>query len=218
MPSTNDHPKCIALAADIPQHLQNRCSFHPKVNNLSTLLLFKLQHWQNINHFPSPPWQLSTHCQEQIVTTVPGITGQVDDIDLKCQYSLTIIASHQADYPIYTDEYSSRGTKTGAQYQLSLEDPQSILKWLQTSKSKEECSPAPTRRKQLPWKKLYAGNPPMPIILQSLHSFAQIANHFVKPSFHQILVPLQVTIPLTPSCLPSSLNGSLAILPFQITN
>ena len=40
--------------------------------------------------------------------------------------------------------------ETGAQQQLSLEDPQSSLKWLPPSKPKEECSPAPTRRKQLP--------------------------------------------------------------------
>ena len=48
-------------------------------------------------------------------------------------------------------------------------------------------------------------------------SFAQIENHYVKHSFHQILEPLQFTIPLTLFCLTSSFNRSLVILAFQET-
>ena len=74
--STDDHAKCDALAADILQHLLNRCSICSKTNNLSTILPPELQHRQS-NYFPSPPWQLSTPCKERIATTVPGITGRV---------------------------------------------------------------------------------------------------------------------------------------------
>ena len=74
--STDNDPKCDALAADIPQHLLNRCSICHKNNNLSTLLPPELQHRQS-NYFSSPPWQLSTPCKDQIATTVPGITGRV---------------------------------------------------------------------------------------------------------------------------------------------
>ena len=52
--STDDHPKRLALAADIPQRLLNCSSFHWKAE-LSTLLPSELQHKQNIIHFPSPP-------------------------------------------------------------------------------------------------------------------------------------------------------------------
>ena len=47
--STNDHPKRVALAADIPERLQNHCSFCRKANNLSTILPPELQHCQTIN-------------------------------------------------------------------------------------------------------------------------------------------------------------------------
>ena len=107
--------------------------------------------------------------------------------------------------------------ETGVQQQLSLEDPQSSLKWLPPSKPMEERSPVPTRRKQLPWNQHHPGHPPTPTTLQSPYSFAQITNHYVKLSFHQILKSLQFTIPVTPFLLPSSFNGSLSILPFQIT-
>ena len=73
--STDDHPKRVALAANIPQRLQNRSSFRRKAEELSTFLPAKLQHRQNIIHFPSPPWQHSTTPEGQIATTVPGITG-----------------------------------------------------------------------------------------------------------------------------------------------
>ena len=109
------------------------------------------------------------------------------------------------------------GKETGVQQKLPLENSQSSLKWLPSSKAKEERSPIPTRRK-LPRNQHYSGHPPVPIILQSLYSFAEIQNHYVKLLFYQILAPLQFTIPLTPSRLPSSFNGSLAILLFQLTN
>ena len=45
--------ECVALATDIPQYLQNLCTFRRKANDLSTLLPPELQHQQTINHFPS---------------------------------------------------------------------------------------------------------------------------------------------------------------------
>ena len=109
--STDEHPKRVALAADILQRLQNRCSFRLKANDLSSLLPPELQHRQSINHFPSPPLQLSTPREERTATTVPGITSLVDGIDPKSRCSLTTIASHQADYTIYTDGSASGGTR-----------------------------------------------------------------------------------------------------------
>ena len=48
----------------------------------------------------------------RIATTVPGITGQADDTDLKRWCILTTIASYQADYIIFSDGSSSRGTRS----------------------------------------------------------------------------------------------------------
>ena len=110
---TDDHPKRVALATDIPQRLQNRCSFRRKVNELFTFLTPELQYPQNINRFPSPPWQLNTSCEGRISTTVPGITGRADDMDQKRQCSLPAIASYQADYTIYTYGSASRVTRNG---------------------------------------------------------------------------------------------------------
>lgn len=47
--STNDHPKRVPLAADVPQRLPN-C----KANDLSILMPAELGHCQVINHFLSP--------------------------------------------------------------------------------------------------------------------------------------------------------------------
>ena len=112
--SINDYPKCVTLPPDIPQRLWNCCSFRRKANELSTLLPPKRQHWESINHFPSPPWQLITSRKGRISTTVPGITGRADDTNLKRWCSLTTIASYQADYTIYTDDESTnRRTRNG---------------------------------------------------------------------------------------------------------
>ena len=61
------------------------------------------------------------------------------------------------------------------------------------------------------------GHLPTPTILQSPYFFAKIVSPCVKLSFHPILEHSQFTIPSTPYRLPSSFNGSLAILPFQVT-
>ena len=48
--SINDHLKHVDLAADIPQHLHNCCSFCRKATDLSTLLPAELKYGQIINH------------------------------------------------------------------------------------------------------------------------------------------------------------------------
>ena len=111
--STVDHPKHIALDANIPQGLRNCSSFRRKVEELSTLLPPDLQHRQNIIHFSSPLWQHSSSHEGRIATTVPGITGWADDTNLKRQCSLTTIASYKANYIIYTDLSTSRGARNG---------------------------------------------------------------------------------------------------------
>ena len=52
--STDDHPRCVALAADTPQFLQNHSSFRWKAEELSTPLPPKLQ--QTKHH----PFSIST--------------------------------------------------------------------------------------------------------------------------------------------------------------
>ena len=71
--STDDHPKSIALAINVPQRLQNHSRFHQKAEELSTLLPPDPQQIQNIVHFPSPLWQQSYSHEGRIATSVPGI-------------------------------------------------------------------------------------------------------------------------------------------------
>ena len=111
--STDDHPKRIALDVNILRRLQSCSSFCWKAEELSTLLLPHLQHQQNIIYFPSLPRQQSHSHEGRIATYVPGITGRADDNKVKCQCSLSPIASYQADYVIYTNGSASRGTKNG---------------------------------------------------------------------------------------------------------
>ena len=91
--STDDYPGSIALDVNIPQRLLNRSSFRRKAE-ISTHLPPELQHRQNIIHFPSPPWQQRSSHEERVATSVPGITGRADDINLRRQCSLTTIASY----------------------------------------------------------------------------------------------------------------------------
>ena len=112
MHSIDDHPKRVTLASDIPQRLQNCSSFRWKAEEFSTLLPPELQHRQNIN-FSSPPWQHSTPHEARIATKVPGITGWDDNTNQKRWWSLTTIASYQADYVIYSDGSASQGTRNG---------------------------------------------------------------------------------------------------------
>ena len=123
------------------------------------------QHRQSIIHFPSPPWQQSSSHEEQIATSVPGITGRADNISLRCQYSITTIASYQADYVIYIDGSTSRGTRNeGA---AAVVTSGSLLQsGVATTIKTRELLPAPTRKKQLPWNLHYPRLPPTPNILQ----------------------------------------------------
>ena len=144
-----------------------------------------------------------------------------DDIDLRRWSSLTRIASYQADYTIYIDGFSSEGARNegatafvtrGSSIQPEVVTTIKIKRRTFTSSYEEEAA---AMESALSWTSANANHPS---ILQSPYFFAEIVNHCVKLSYHQIIVPLQFTLPLTPSLLPSSFNESLAILPFQLTN
>ena len=124
------------------------------------------QHRQSIIHFPSPPWQQSSSHEEQIATSVPGITGGADNISVRRQYSITTITSYQADYVVYTDGSASRGTRNEGAAAVVIRGFFSSLKWPLPSKQEEELLPAPMRKKQLPWNLHYPRLPPTPNILQ----------------------------------------------------
>ena len=78
-------------------------------------------------------------------------------------------------------------------------------------------SPAPMRKKRLPWYLHYLEHAPMPTIIHSLFSFVQIVSSCVKPSCHHILERSPFAIPSVPSHLQSLSSGSLAIHLFQAT-
>ena len=214
---TDNHRMCIALDLDIPQHLQNCSSFGQKAEELSTLLPQDLQHKQNIIHFPSLPWKQSSSHEGQISTSVLGITDRADDFNLRCQCSVTTIASYQADYIIYTDGSASRGTRNKGAAAVVTRGSPSSLKWLTPSKRKEGFLLALMRRKLLPWNPHYPGHLPTSTIPQSPYSSAQTISPCVKLSSHPISEHSKSTVPSIPYRLPSSFNGSLAILPFQVT-
>ena len=208
--STHDHPKRIALDLNIPQRLQNRSSFRRKAEELSTLLPPDFQHRQSIIYFPSPPWQQSSSHEGRIATSVPGITGRADDTKLRRQCSLTTIASYQADYVIFTDGSASRGTRNGGAAAFVTRGSPLQLEIITTIKTKG-------RKKRVPWNLHYLGNLPTATILQPPYSFTQTVSPCVKFSSHPIAEHSQSTIPSTLYHPLFSSNGSLAILPFQVT-
>ena len=104
----------------------------------------------------------------------------------------------------------------GVQLQLSLEDPLSSLMYSPLSKQKDVPSPAPMRKKQLPWNLHCLGHSPMLTIIQSPYSFAQTVSPCVKPSYHIAKRSLSA-IPSVPFHLQSLSSGSLALLLFQPT-
>ena len=111
MCSTNDHPKYIALATNIPQCLQNCSSFLRKAEELSTRPIFNTDKTLFIFHIYHG--RVAPSHEGQIATTVPGITIRADDTNQKHRCSLTTIAAYQANYIIYTDGSASRGTRNG---------------------------------------------------------------------------------------------------------
>ena len=154
MRSSDDHPKRVALATNIPQRLQNRCSFRHKFNEFSTLFPPGLQHRQSINHFSSRPWQLNTSCEGRISTTVPGslvelITWIKNDIAASPLLLPTRLTTQSTPMDPLVE-----GRETGVQQQSSPGDPELSLKWSPSLRPKEEPLQAPTRKKRLPWNQL----------------------------------------------------------------
>ena len=70
--STGDHSKRNVFAPDVPLYLHNECSFHQKVNNLSSNLLAEI-----INYFFSLQWQSSIPQKEYIPTFFPSIVVEL---------------------------------------------------------------------------------------------------------------------------------------------
>ena len=171
------------------------------------------------NHFPSPPWQLHTP-RKCIATTVPGITGQADDIDLKRWCSLTIIASHQPGYTIYTDGSASGGTRNRCAAALVTRGSPIQPGVVTTIKNQRK------NIHQLLWggsschwvSMILDIRQCYPVIFQSLYCCTD------SRSLCEALISTNpgtssiCPISLTPSCLPFSFNRSLVILPFQVTN
>ena len=173
----------------------------------------ELELCQTISHFPSPHWYLSTPCEKWISTTVPDIAGWADDIHLKHRCSLTPTISYQADYTFYTNGSASGVTRNGgaaavvtrgSPIQPEVVTTIKIKVRTFTSSYKEEAA---TMESALSWTFTNANHLSITIWFTI---FTQIVN--------QIPVHLQFAIPLTPSPHSSSFNGSLAILPFKVTN
>ena len=215
--STDDHQKCIALAANTPQRLQNRSSFRRKAEELSTFLPPELQHRQNIIHFPSPPWQHSTTHQGQIATTVPGITGWANDTNLKRQCSLTNIASYQADYVIYTDGSASRGTRNGDAAAVVTTGSPLEPEMVTTSKTKGRIftsffeEKAAAMESALSWTSTNANHQSISVLFcTDSKSLCQALISSNPPTF-------SIHNSINSYRLLSSFSGSLAILLFQVT-
>ena len=67
-----------------------------------------------------------------------------------------------------------------------------------TIKTKERTFTSSNEEEAAAISQHYHGHQPTPTILQSSYSLAETANPYVKLSFHQIHVPFQFIIPLTP--------------------
>ena len=190
MHSIDDHPKRVTLASDIPQRLQNCSSFRWKAEEFSTLLPPELQHRQNIN-FSSPPWQHSTPHEARIATKVPGITGWDDDTNQKRWWSLTTIASYQADYVIYSDGSASQGTRNGGAAAViargsPLQSEVVTTIWSKgrtfTSSYEEEAA---AMGSALSWTSTNANHPLISILLHR-QQILMSSSHFIKSSTFSI--------------------------------
>ena len=119
--STNNHPKRVALAADIPKFLQLSSQ------GQRPFYYFVSWTWGSPNQQPLSFSTMAVKHPSQI--TGFHFCFWYHLLGLKRWCSLTLIESYQAVYTIYTDGSASGGTRIGAQQHLSLQDPQSSLKW-----------------------------------------------------------------------------------------
>ena len=203
--STGNHPKFRALAANIPQRLQNRSSFCRKAEELPTLLPPKPQQRQNIIHFLSPPWQHSSPHEGRIATTVPGITIRVDDTNQNRWCSLTTIPSYQAYYVIYADQSTSKETRNGSAAAVVTKGSPVKPEVVNTIKSKGRTfnsyyeEEAAAMESALSWTSTNANHPSISILFCT-----------DRKSLCQTLISSNPR-------LPSSSSVSLTILPFQVT-
>ena len=152
----------------------------------------------------------------RIATSVPGITGRADGTNLKRQCSLTTIASYQADYVIYTDGSASRGTRNGVAaavvtrglpLQLDVITTRKIKGRTSTSSYEEETA---AMESALTWTLTNGSYPSISIL------FCTDSKSLCEVLISPILEHSPSIIPSTLYRLPSSSNGSLVILSFQV--
>ena len=216
--STDYHPKRVALSANVLQRLPNCCSFHHKANDLSTLFPAELEHRQIINHFPSPPWQCITLRKKHISTFVLSIADWDDYTASRFQSSLTYIASYWPGYIIYIDGSGSEGTRNGGAAAVITRGPPLQREVLTTIKTKSRTYTSYHKEEAAAMESSLSWTSTTAIIHQSTFLFVQIANLYVKHSYHRIHVRLLFMNTLIPFFSPFTFNGFQDIVTFQAMN
>ena len=130
--------------------------------------------------------------------------------DMRMQYHTLCITS---DWLHHLMDPLVEGQETRPQQQLSVQHE--VVTTIKTKgrmlTSSYEEGPA-AMESALSWRSTNASNPSTTIL------FCTDSKSLVKLAYQEILILLQFTIPLTPSPIPFSFNGSLTILPFQVMN
>ena len=111
--SRDDHPKRIALNAQVPQRLQSRSNWRRKAIELVVALPEALNQRQQTEHFTIPPWVVDDSNNYSIHGSIPGTSSRADRIDLKSQMNITHIDNFGADHIIYTDDSATAGSTDG---------------------------------------------------------------------------------------------------------
>ena len=115
---------------------------------------------------------------------------------------------------MWNDGSANRGTRNGGAAAVVTRGSSIQPEVVTTIKTKGRTFTSSYEEEAAAMESHYPGHLPTPTILQSPYSFAQTVSPSVKLSFNPILRHSQSTILY---CLPSSFNGSLAILLFQVT-
>ena len=141
MDSTYNHPKCVALAAGIPQGLQNCSSFCRKAKNFP-FFYHTIQHRQNISIFHLYHGSLAPFTKDELPQLFLVSLVKLMTLIENAVAALPPLLHIRLITPSTLMDPLVEGQETGLQQQLSLEDPQSSLKWIPNpSKPKEEHSP-----------------------------------------------------------------------------
>ena len=145
--------------------------------------------------FSIPPWQESSSHAGWIATSVPGINGQADDSNLRCQCSFMTVASYQADYIIYTDGSASWGTKNGGAAAVVTRRSPLQSEVVTTIRTKGRTFTSSYEGEAAAMESALSGHPSTPTIPHSSYSSALIVSPCGKPSSHPIFEHSQFTVP-----------------------